>query len=550
MGWCGLAFLALAACGAPPGPPSAPVPKPAVPTEQLGRLVERYWDEHLPADTAISPQVLADSLGIERRYLAEVRAVPRESLDAASRLTYDIFVRQRELLIEGFTFPSELMPINPFGGVPQQFAAQALALAAHPPASAAEYEKWLGLIDDYVRWTQQAAVNMREGMRRGYTSPRVLIERMLPLLERLGADESANVFYAPLRSVPAAILEPARGQLTKAMADAISHRLLPANRMLHDFLRQEYLPRARVGIALSELPLGNQWYAYRVKRATGAVLSPDEVSRLGVAEVERIGALAQTHDALALAGPELVSAYRELEAQVRAAMPGLFSEIPQADFDIRAAEWLPTPASALYYQRADSFGPAVLYVDAGRAAARKVSMAGFLQQGLPGHHLQAALQQEAAALPRFRRFGAETAFTEGWGLYAASLGEALGLYPDESAKSDAAAGEMRCAVALVVDTGLHAKGWTRGQALGYLRAHLGLDDLDAQAMVDAYAANPADALACMMGGLRFRALRARAQQSLGPRFDVREFHLEILRDGAMPMDILEAKMKSWAEVSK
>jgi uncharacterized protein (DUF885 family) len=557
MGWCGLAFLALAACGAPPGPPSAPVSKAAAPTEQLGRLVERYWDEHLSVDTAISPQFLADSLSIERRYLAEVRAVPRESLDAASRLTYDIFVRQRELLIEGFTFPSELMPINPFGGIPQQFAAQALVLAAHPPASAADYEKWLGRIDDYVRWTQQAAVNMREGMRRGYTSPRVLIERMLPLLERLGADESANVFYAPLRSVPEAILEPARGQLTKAMSDAISHRLLPANRKLHDFLRQEYLPRARVGIALSELPLGTQWYAYRVKRATGAALSPDEVSRLGVAEVERIGASAQTHDAPAQthdtpapAGPELVSAYREIEAQVRAAMPGLFSEMPQADFDIRAAERLPTPASALYYQHAGAFGPAVLYVDTGGEAARKVSMAGFLQQGLPGHHLQMALQQEGAALPRFRRFGAEAAFTEGWGLYAASLGEALGLYPDESSKSDAAAGEMRCAVALVVDTGLHAKGWTRGQALGYLRAHLGLDDSDAQAMIDAYAANPADALACMTGALRFRALRARAQQTLGPRFDVREFHSEILKGGAMPMDILETKMKSWAEASK
>jgi uncharacterized protein (DUF885 family) len=564
MGWCGLAFLALTACGAPPAPPSAAVPKPAAPAEQLGRLVEGYWDEHLSADTAISPQFLADALSIERRYLAEVRAVPRASLDAASRLTYDIFVRQRELLIEGFTFPSELMPINPFDGIPQQFAAQALVLAAHPPASAAEYEKWLERIDDYVRWTQQAAVNMREGMRRGYTSPRVLIERMLPLLERLGTDESANVFYAPLRSVPETILEPARGQLTKAMADAISHRLLPANRVLHDFLRQEYLPRARAGIALSDLPLGSQWYAYRVKRATGFALSPDEVSRLGVAEVERIGAPAQTHDALAQthdapaqthdvpapAGPELVSAYRQIEAQVRAAMPGLFSEIPKADFDIRAAERLPTPASALYYQRAGAFGPAVLYVDTGGAAARKVSMAGFLQQGLPGHHLQMALQQEGTALPRFRRFGAEAAFTEGWGLYAASLGEALGLYPDESAKSDAAAVEMRCAVALVVDTGLHAKGWTRVQALGYLRAHLGLDDSDAQAMIDAYAANPADALACMTGGLRFRALRARAQQSLGARFDVREFHSEILKDGAMPMDILEAKMKFWAEVSK
>jgi uncharacterized protein (DUF885 family) len=559
--------LALAGCGAAPGPASAPAMKampaaspqaaPMPPGDQLGRLVERYWDEHLAVDNAISPQFLADSLSIERRYLAEVLSVPRGGLDAASSLTYDIFKRQRELSIEGFTFPRELLPIDPFAGIPQQFAAQALELARHPPSSAAEYENWLRRIDEYVRWTQQAAVNMREGMRRGYTSPRTLIERMLPILERLGVDDSANVFYAPLRSLPQDIKEPGRSQLTKAISSAISQKLLPANRALHDFLQQEYLPRARAGLALSELPLGNQWYAYRVKKAVGAALSPDEIGRIGAAEVERLGALPQPHDpappaaAAPLAGAELISAYLQLETQVRTAMPTLFSDIPKADFDIRAAEWLPEPASALYYQPAQGLRPtpAVLYVNTGRTAFR-VSIASFLQQGLPGHHLQIALQQENTALPRFRRFGSEAAFTEGWGLYAASLGEALGLYPDESAKSDAAAGEMRCAAALVVDTGLHAKGWTRSRALDYLRAHLGIDDIDAQAMIDWYAANPADALACMMGGLKFRALRARAQQSLGARFDAREFHAEILRDGAMPMDILEAKMKTWADAPK
>jgi len=548
--WCAVVLLALAGCGAAPGPPAAPA-VPAMPAnDRLGQLVERYWDEHVGKDNAISPQFLADSLSIERRYLAEVLNVPRDGLDAASRLTYDIFKRQRELNIEGLVFPAELLPINPFGGTPQQFAAQASSLAQHPPAAAAGYEDWLRRIDEYVRWTQQATVNMREGIRRGYTSPRALIERMLPILERLGMDDSANVFYAPLRSIPETIKEPARSSLTKAISSAVSEKLLPANRALRDFLRQEYLPRARAGIALTQLPLGAQWYAYRVKRATGAALSPDEISRIGVAEVERIGALQQPHGA-PLGGEELVSAYKDLKAQVRTAMPSLFSDFPKGDFDIRGAEWLPEPATALYYQRAGAsvLGPAVLYVNAGRTASR-VSISSFLQQGLPGHHLQMALQQERADLPRFRRFGSETAFTAGWGLYAASLGEALGLYADESSKSDAAAGEMRCAVALVVDTGLHAKGWTRGKALDYVRAHLGIDDLDAQALIDSYAANPADALACMMGGLKFRALRARAQQLRGASFDVREFHAAILRDGAMPMDILETKMKAWTDASK
>jgi len=547
-----MVLLALAGCGAPPGPAAAPDSQAPPPNDQLGRLVERYWDEHLGTDKAISPQILADSLSIERRYLAEVLNVPRDGLDAASRLTYDIFKRQRELNIEGLVFPAELLPINPFGGTPQQFAAQASSLAQHPPASAADYENWLRRIDEYVRWTQQATVNMREGIRRGYTSPRVLIERMLPILERLGADDPTNVFYAPLRAMPETVKEPARSSLTKAISSAISEKLLPANRALHDFLRQEYLPRTRTGIAWSDLPLGSQWYAYRVKRATGAALSPDEIGRIGAVEVERIGALQQPHDAAPLAGAELLSAYKDLEAQVRAAIPGLFSDIPMGEVEIRGAEWLPEPASALYYQRAGAteLDPAVLYVNTGKAALRRVSISGFLQQGLPGRHFQLALQRERTDLPRFRRFGSDAAFTEGWGLYAASLGEALGLYADESSKLDAAAAEMQCAVALVVDPGLHAKGWTRAKALDYVHAHLGIDDPDAQALVDSYVANPADALACMMGGLKFRALRARAQQLRAGRFDVREFHAEILRDGAMPMDILETKMKAWTDASK
>jgi uncharacterized protein (DUF885 family) len=557
--WYGLALLALAGCGAASGPAAAPAKLPAPqtpPNELLGRLVERYWDEQSGKNDAIAPQILADSLSIERRYLAEVLNIPRDRLDPAAALTYDIFRRQRELGIEGFTFPAELLPINPFWGMPQQFAARASGTAVHPLSSAG-YQDWLRQIDEYVRWTQQAAVNMREGIRRGYVSPRALIERMLPILERLGLDDSANVFYVPLRFIPETIKEPERGTLTKVLSQAISQKLLPANRALHDFLQQEYLPRTRAGIALSQLPLGNQWYAYRVKRAVGAALSPDEISRIGSVEVERLGSPAQAHDnaappaAAQLTGAELVSAYQAVEVQVRAAMPGLFSDMPKADFNIRATEWLPEPADALHYQAAGEVAPeaAALYVRSGKNAP-KVSIAQFLQQGLPGHHLQIALQQERTELPRFRRFGAEAAFTEGWGLYAVSLGEALSVYPDESAKADAAAVEMRCAVALVIDTGIHAKGWTRARALEFLHAHVGIDDLDAQAVIDWYAANPAEGLACMMGGLKFRALRARAQQTLGARFDLRGFHSEVLRDGAVPLDLLEAKMKSWAEASK
>jgi uncharacterized protein (DUF885 family) len=538
-----MALFALAGCGAPSAPAPAPAAK-APPAGQLNRIVERYWDEVKPAEDGISPQLLADSLNVERRYLAELLSVSRDTLDAPSRLTYDIFRRWREMSIEAFTFPNELLPINPFGGMTQQIAAQATELAQHPAASASEYESWLRRIDDYVRWTQQATANMREGMRRGYTSPRSVVERMLPILERLGVDDSANVFYAPLRSMPEGIKE--RARLTGDLTRAISEKLLPANRALHDFLQKEYLPRARTSLALSELPLGREWYAFLVRKATSTALSPDEISRMGAAEVERLGA-APPRDAATVAASGLVNAYKELQIRVQAALSQAFTEIPKSDLEIQGAEWLPRPAESLYYQGGPP-GVGILLVNTG-GGARTLSIAGFLQLGLPGEHLQIALQQEQADLPRFRRFGSEAAFTEGWGLYAASLGDTLGLYGDESAKQDAAATMRRCAVGLVVDTGLHAKGWTRAQAFDYLRKHLEVDDLDAQSLIDGYAASPAEALACA-GAMTFGALRARAQQTLGGRFDLREFHSQILQGGAMPLDILEAKMKGWMDASK
>jgi uncharacterized protein (DUF885 family) len=544
---CGIALFALAGCGAPSAPAPTPAAKPSPPAGQLNRIVERYWDERLATEDVISPQILADSLNIERRYLAELLGVSRDTLDAPSRLSYDIFRARRETNIEAFTFPDELLPINPFGGMTQQIAAQAAQLAQHPAANALDYEHWLKRVDDYVRWTQQAAANMREGMRRGYTSPRSVIERMLPILERLGVDDSANVFYAPLRSMPESIKDPERARLSRDLTRAIAEKLLPANRALHDFLQKEYLPRARTGLALSEMPLGREWYAFLVKKATSSALSPDEIGRIGAAEVERLGT-PLPRDAAPVAASGLVNAYKELAVQIQAALPAAFSEIPKSDLEIQSAEWLPRPAASLYYQ-GGSLGAAILLVNTGKGAKTALSIASFLQQGLPGKHFQVALQQERTDLPRFRRFGSEAAFTEGWGLYAASLGDTLGLYGDESAKLDAAATLRRCAVDLVVDTGLHAKGWTRGQAFDYLRTHLGVDDLDAQSLIDGYAASPAEALACV-GAMKFRALSALAQQRLGGRFDLREFHSEILQGGAMPLDILDAKMKGWMDASK
>jgi uncharacterized protein (DUF885 family) len=496
---------------------------------------------------------LADSLALERRYLAEILAVPRASLDADSRLTYDIFRRQRELAIEGLIYPAELLPVNPFDGMPLQLARAAADSEHHPFKTTKDYENWLLRIDDYARWTRQAIANMREGVRRGYTMPRVLMERTLPLLQRFGEDTSANVFYAPLRTMPEAVKEPERTRLTTVLDHEVKNKLLPAYRELHDFILNEYLPRARTSIALSALPLGPSWYAYRVKRATSSQLTPNEIHSLGLAEVERIRARMPSLPAGTSSG-ELVNGYQELKLQIIAALSAQFSAVPRADFEIRAFGSSGEALPALLYQRAapDRGTPAILYVNTAPDKSRSagVDIANFLQEAMPGRHYQSALQQERAELPRFRRFGSEPAFDDGWALYAASLGEELGLYRNDEAKRDELSGQLKCAVALVVDTGIHAKGWTRSQAVDYVRAHMAVDDAEAALMADRSVALPGDALACKIGELKIQALRSRAQQALGARFDIREFHSEILEGGAMPLDILEAKMKLWMETER
>ncbi len=554
----GLALLGLAACGGGAAPDPARTAAPATPHEDLTRIVERYWDERRPEGNPLTPQFLADSLAVERRFLADVLAVPVAGLDPGARLTYDIFKRQRQLAIEGFTYPAELTPVNPFEGMPWQFALAAADLGQRPLAGAKDYEEWLAQIDGYVGWTHQAIANMREGMRRGYTSPRVLMQRTLPLLQSLGTDTSANIFYQTLQSMPETIKEPERTRLTSSLNSAVRNKLLPAYRELHDFIQSDYLPRARTSLALTVLPLGPSWYAYRIRRATDTQLTPAEIHTMGVAEVERIrarllalpaGAGADVGTGVAAGNGEPLKAYQDLKAQALAAVPRLFSAVPRADFEIRALSPTPWAPPLPAYQSAAPVGgtAAVLYVDAasGAAGPSNVDVGGFLREAIPGRHFQSAFQQERTDLPKFRRFGADPAFDDGWALYAATLGEELGLYRDDEARRRALVRQLGCAAALVVDTGLHAMDWTLARAADYWRQQLATSAADADLMVERFVALPGDALACTVGELKIQALRSRAQQVQGARFDIREFHSQILGDGDMPLDILEAKINLW-----
>ena len=523
------------------------------PHEQLARLFDRYWDERLSPEDAIAPQILADSLEIEKRYLAELLDIPREALDADERLSYDIFRQQRETVIEGFTYPVELLPMNPFAGMPLKLAVTA-AQSAEASWSTAQYDRWLRMADDYAKWSRQAIANMRDGVLRGYTSPHALVERMIKVLDDLQADTDTNVFYAPLRAMPGDMAPADRERLTASVHDVVRHKVLPATHALHDYLQREYLPKTRNGLALAELPLGSAWYGYRVRRAVGPSAAPSDIHRLGMTEVERLKPRLQFLSSSQPAAPPPaishdMAAYEDLRGRVAASLPPLFGEEQPVPLQILAVDMVPMPATALYYRTAmpSTNQPAVLFVNASQLEA-KPDVAAFLQQAVPGLHFQNSIQLKRLDLPRFRRFGSDPAFVGGWSLYAATPGEELGMYPGDADKYRALKQQMRCAVALVVDTGLHSQGWTRAKALEYLgKADIG--DSDAQALIDEYTAMPGDALSCAMGAMKIQSLRIKTQQSLGARFDVREFPAKILEGGALPRHILEARVDSGIEAA-
>jgi uncharacterized protein (DUF885 family) len=591
-----LAALALVACGAP----APPVPAPRVPDliqrgGELERLVERYWAEiaalapwyswggadlpaGAPAAEIIAPQSLADSLAIERRYLAAVQAMPRAALDLQSKLTYDIFRQERALAIEGFTYPLELLPINPYDGMPVEFALMAPGAERLALSSDDELAKWRSRSSSFVRWTQQAIFNMRDGMRRGYTVPRVVVEQTLPQLAALGEDAPTNAFYQAARPNPGDVEDAERTRLRSALTAELAQDILPAYRALHDFLEHEYLPQARSSVGLAALPLGAAWYAHLVQRATGAAANPaqlqatpSQLHALGLAEVQRLQQRLQAVlSEAAFAGGargfleqmrsdprftfkdsgDLLAATLALKARVADAVAVSFAAAPRAEFAIRGVEpFRQAFAPVLAYRPRAPNGllAATLYVNPAPRDALPELSAQYLRAAVPGHHTQLELQRERADLPRFRRFGAAPAFVEGWGLYAATLGEELGLYHDPEAKFGSLLAQLNCALGLVIDTGLHAQGWTRKQALDYLQAQAPLDEAAAGSAVDRAIALPAEALACTVGFLKIQALRTLAQQTLGSSFELRAFHTEVIKDGAMPLDVLEGKIKSWLQ---
>jgi uncharacterized protein (DUF885 family) len=493
------------------------------------------------------------------RYRADLRRVDAPALTAQQRLTYDVLEHRLDTCIESHAYPWHLLPINQGGQTwPSRFPVVGAGRGTHPFKTARNYEDFLGRIDGFVTWVDTAIANMRVGLERGITHPREAMLKVVPQLDaHIVDDPRASLFYEPIRNFPPSIDEGARRALEGKYLTAIQDRIVPAYRRLRTFMRDEYVPRCRTSAGLSDLPGGRAMYAFAVRQSTTTTLTPDEIYEIGVREVARIrGVIDRLRAEIAAVGEpdlpryrsvdELVAAYGALRASVEATLPAAFGRLPRAGFEIRPIESFREQSMPSSYEAASPDGarPGVFYLNAADVRAggtAAVTRNLFLHEAVPGHHFQIALQRENADLPGFRRFGWYVAFGEGWALYAEGLGVELGVYTSRRDRLSMLGAELFRAHRLVVDVGLHAKGWTRQQAIDYL----GGPTLDTVREVERYMVWPGQALGYKIGQLKILALRRKAEGALGATFDLRAFHDELLADGAMPLSVLESKIDRW-----
>ena len=591
---CLAALLLLSGCsgGTNEATPDATVTAdPAAASEALAVLVEEYFERHLmlspfsatsmgddryddKVTNFLSAEHIAARESLDREFLQRLLEIDDSGLDEQDLLTYGTFRLSREMNLDGNQYPGHLQPINQFFSIPNSFARLGSGASIHPFKTVKNYDDWLSRMDGYVVLMDQAIENMKLGMQEGVVQPRVLMEKVLPQLEAQFVDKAEDSgFFTPITNMPEEFSDEDRERLTAAFKAKIEDAVIPTYKRLHNFIGDDYMSAARESVGLSELPNGEDWYAYMVRVRTTTDLTPEQIHQIGLDEVARIhGEMHAVMEEVGFEGNlqdffefmnnddqfyfdepnDLIQGYRDMSDHISSLAPKLFSVFPKTGFEVRRVEeFRERSAAGGSYSRGtpDGSRPGVFYANAYDIKARpKWAMESlFLHEAIPGHHFQIAIQQELEDIPKFRRFGGYTAFIEGWGLYAESLGKELGVYTDPYQYFGALNAELWRAIRLVVDTGLHAKGWSRQDVLDYMYQNSPVKEARAVSEAERFMAIPGQALAYKIGQLKIREMRTRAEEKLGDSFDVRAFHSAVLVDGPLPLSMFEEKIDRWIE---
>lgn len=512
----------------------------------------------------LSLEAIAASHEADQRDLARARAIDRSALPEAEQLNLDLFIDQMQQRVRAYPFGQYLIPLNQRGGV-QTLDEMAGRLRFTTDQDYADWNARLARIPTYI---DQHITLMRTGMAGGIVPPRIIMQRVPAQIDKQLVDQPEDSgFYAPYRKTDE------HADLAAQARQTIEQQVLPAYRRFARFFNEEYLPASRETVGASALPNGEAFYAYRVAHYTTTELTAEEIHQIGLDEVARIraemdkiirqvgfkGSFAEFLEFLRTdpqfyfeTGEEILREYRNIAKRIDPELVKLFGKLPRMPYGVKAipAATAPDTTTAYYFPpAADGSRAGYFYANLYRPEVRpKYEMEALtVHEAMPGHHLQIALAQELGELPEFRRYNGYTAFVEGWGLYSESLGEDLGLYTDPYSKFGQLTYEMWRAVRLVVDTGLHAKGWSRQRAIDYFKANAGKAEHDIINEIDRYIAWPGQALAYKIGELRIQALRRDAEARLGARFDIRGFHDVVLGSGAVPLNILSNKVEAWVQ---
>ena len=511
-----------------------------------------------------------------RADLAALSKIDRSKLTDTGQIAYDVFKYQKERALEGYA--EEILallvvrPINHFSGIQTFYPTFASGKGAAPFKTLEDYQNNLKRHSQLPAILECSIGRFREGMKSGVFDTKLTIQNVIDQLNlQLTQKPEESPYYGPVSSFPKGFSDADKERLRAAYLRAISEEIHPAYTKLRDFLQAEYLPKAREGVGLVHMKEGRRLYDFLIESATTTSMNADEVHELGLKEVARIragmdaiknevgfkGTLAEFFEHLRTdpkfdppSADWLRDRYYEIGKQVDRRIGELFSTVPKSKLEIRPVEPFreKTAAGGSYNAGTpDGSRPGVFYFNTYDLPTRNTYGVEtlYLHEGAPGHHFQISLAQENETLPAFMRFGGNTAFVEGWALYAETLGPELGLFKDPYQRFGHLDDEMLRAMRLVVDTGIHAKGWTRQQAIDYMLANSGMGSTDATAEVERYIAIPGQALAYKIGALTIQRLKANAQRELGSRFDPREFHGQVLMTGALPLKVLEAKIDDW-----
>ncbi|CAN7672207.1 DUF885 domain-containing protein [Pseudoduganella sp. LjRoot289] len=518
---------------------------------------------------SIDPAVRARQFALYKGFLKRLKTIARAQLNQGDRINLDVLAFELKTALSFEPFPEHLLPLNQMDSMPVTLANFAGGEASQPIVTVKQYEAYLGRLQQLPAWVDQAMLNMREGMRRRVVLPKALVASALPQFKKLpSATPEASIYYAAIARLPAAFADADKQRLTAAYRDAVA-KLNPPLERLATFMETEYLPAARDSSGWSALPQGQAWYRAAVAASTTTALQPEAIHAIGLKEVARIQRQFELlGPKLGYNGPaaglpvwvseqpkfypfktedEVQAVYRKLNELLDTKLPAMFTLVPKAKLDLRLEPELSRATAADHYTApaGDGSRPGVFWSVVNDPA--KYGSTGmntlFLHEGKPGHHFHIALTQELDQ-PLFRKYGGNNAFTEGWALYAETLGKEMGLFDDPAQYFGHLNDELLRATRLVVDTGLHAKGWTREQTIQYMRDTLGYDAV-AKSETERYMAWPGQALGYKIGALKIVELRQRAAEALGDKFSLPKFHAVVLGDGTVPLSLLEANVERW-----